>query len=296
MPAFRRIICPVDFSAATEAALTVAATLAHAYEAELMLLHVLDFPHETVALERYYLEIEDEARRRLGELGHDAGFAGLRVRGDVLRGTPYDAIARFAERESAELIVMATHGRTGLDRLIVGSVTERVARTSPCPVLTVPPGFDTAGVEGFEPRRIVFATDFSPAADAALPYARSLATALATDLCFVHVVTFGERGHFGAEWHVASMPERVEQERLQAAGSGLDERAESARGQASVDTRLIRGTYPAVEIAEYAEEVGAGIIVVASHGSAAVRRVLLGSTTEKLLRMSPVPVFIVRID
>ena len=289
---FRRILCPVDFSKATASALRPATALAEAYGADLFFVHVLDFPYETVALERYYLEVEDEADRRLTALSHEVSPQGVRIHAAVLRGTPYERIVDFAEEQSIDLIVTATHGRRGIDRLVVGSVAERIARLAPCPVLTVPPG-DDAGAD-FRPDRIIFATDFSAAADSAMPFAMSLCRQLEARLTVVHVVTMGERGDYGADWSFPLPPEAVREQQVSEATAGLQERGAGAEPGVDVDTRLIRGIYPAVEIADFAGLVDAGVIVVASHGHSAIGRALLGSTTEKLIRYSEVPVLSVR--
>lgn len=289
---FRRILCPVDFSDATPEALSVAAAVARAYDAEVLLLHVLDFPHRTVALERYYLEIEDEAKRRLNALRHEQALEGLELRDVVQRGTTYDEIVRYAGDQGVDLIVMATHGRRGLSRLIVGSVTERVARTASCPLLAVPPTDEPAAPYAID--RVLFATDFSKAADAAMPYAMSVASHMRAALAVVHVVTLGERGEYGEGWEFPVLPADVEQEHLRQATEDLESRAGQAPEPA--DARLVRGTYPAIEIAEHAVEIGAGMIVAATHGHSAIGRALLGSTTEKLIRYSPMPVLVARQD
>lgn len=293
MKAFRRILCPVDLSEATRAALPPAVAIAKAYEAELFFVHVLDFPYETVALERYYLEIEDEANRRLTELIHGLDSDGLSVHAAVLRGTPYDKVVEFAGQQSVDLIVAATHGRGGIDRLVVGSVAERIVRLAPCPVLTVPPGYSEAA--GYRPSRIVMATDFSEIADEALPVAVSMAQRFGADLTLVHVVTIAERGEYGESWQFPVLPAEVAGEQIEQANQGLNRRGRDAGGEAMhVETHLIRGTYPAIEIAEFSESVQAGMVVVASHGRSGIGRVLLGSTTEKLIRYSKVPVLAVR--
>jgi nucleotide-binding universal stress UspA family protein len=146
MVALRRILCPVDFSDTSHHAFQYAVLLARQMGAELVVLHVieeaplftsygglpnLDFPRER----------EDSAQRDMTALVSAADAHGVRIRTQVLHGSNYKAILRFAEENQMDLIVMGTHGRSGLDYAIFGSVTERVMRKAPCPLLIVrPPG------------------------------------------------------------------------------------------------------------------------------------------------------------
>lgn len=140
---WKRICCAVDFGDAARAALEEAAALASKFEAELTLVHVVTLPppsgndtliaSSTVAdmqlkedeeiLARWRTEAEERARRP--------------VRTRLLTGDPAAEILRHARDERCDLVVVGTHGRTGVPRLVLGSVAERVARRSPCAVLVV---------------------------------------------------------------------------------------------------------------------------------------------------------------
>ena len=141
----RRIVYASDFSRASRPAFTKAVDLAKAYRAELLVLHVLSIVPPVVEdgymAPRLWEEIEAGARAaaqtQLDRLVVKARKARLRVKGLVVLGSPYENIARAAKRQRADLLVMGTHGRTGLTKVLLGSVAERVLRTSPCPVMTV---------------------------------------------------------------------------------------------------------------------------------------------------------------
>jgi len=142
----RRILHPSDFSRASRPALALARELARAFEAELILCHAVQpvmpvGPGEGYVSARLVQQMwsaaERDARQRLGRLARSATAAGLRVRSLVLEGPAADAIVRAAQRQRADLIVLGTHGRTGMRRLLIGSVAERVVRTAKSPVLTV---------------------------------------------------------------------------------------------------------------------------------------------------------------
>ena len=147
MPQIRRILHPSDFSRASGAAFARAVDLAKANRAELIVAHVMSLVVPGVGVGEGYMSpkvYEDilastsaDAKKRLDALVTKARKAGARARGLLLEGVAYDRITRAAKTQRADLVVMGTHGRTGLARLFLGSVAERVVTLSPCPVMTV---------------------------------------------------------------------------------------------------------------------------------------------------------------
>jgi nucleotide-binding universal stress UspA family protein len=152
----KRLLCPTDFSDAAASAERQAATLARALGAELVLLHVASenpLWRETVGSTQVRAVFEaqrkwaaDTLAARITALAAE----GVSARSLVKVGVAWEEIVRAASDEHADLIVIGTHGRTGLDRLLLGSVAERVVRRAPCPVLSVRP--DTPNLEGGSPR------------------------------------------------------------------------------------------------------------------------------------------------
>lgn len=145
MKLFRRILHPTDFSRASGAAFATALALVKENRAELVLVHVLIPPTpyigEGYVSVRTYQELQAAARRgaqrRLAKLLAKAKKVTARVKAVLLEGVPYEQIVRVASRRHADLIVMGTHGRTGLAKLLLGSVADRVIPRAPCPVMTV---------------------------------------------------------------------------------------------------------------------------------------------------------------
>ncbi len=141
----RHILAPTDFSEFSKQALDYAFALAQKFGAKLSLLHVIEpqaYPVESYAPSWGTTMLEDldrSARAELANLLPEAEDAKIEVTRFVVIGTPYLEILQTAEAEKADLIVMATHGRTGLSHLVMGSVAERVVRTASCPVLTLRP-------------------------------------------------------------------------------------------------------------------------------------------------------------
>ncbi|HEX3179387.1 MAG TPA: universal stress protein [Methylomirabilota bacterium] len=137
---FRRILVATDFAESAERALECAVDLAKIHGAELVLLHVyMDLPAYPEVSAGQVATIYEEQRRwvddALDRRARSARASGVLARALVRTGAPAPVIAETAADERVDLVVVGTHGRSGLDRLLVGSVAERVVRTAPCPVL-----------------------------------------------------------------------------------------------------------------------------------------------------------------
>ena len=143
---WKRICCPIDFSDASRAAMEVAADLARRTGAELVLLHAYPIPGYTfpdgsvVASPKMMQDLADQAERHLEEWRLDAAkITGGTVTTHKAIGEPAAEIVAFAKSAGSDLVVVGTHGRTGLEHALMGSVAERVVRRAHCPVLTVRP-------------------------------------------------------------------------------------------------------------------------------------------------------------
>jgi len=149
MIAINRILTPTDFSDFSKHALKYAVSFATQYKAKLYLLHVISdipeistfylkhFPMEGISEEEIYGEIEERVRSELERIISEDIGEGIEVEPAVVRGVPFLEIIRFARENLIDLIVIATHGRTGLKRALFGSTAEKVVRKAPCPVMTV---------------------------------------------------------------------------------------------------------------------------------------------------------------
>ena len=140
----KKILFPTDFTEGALAALPHAVDLAKSYKAKLCLLNViydmststgLHIPH--ISFDALYDEMEKSAKKELENFGGEVREGLTDVEYSVVRGVPYEEILKFAAEQGVDLIVMGTHGRSGIDRVIFGSTTEKVVRNSDCPVLTV---------------------------------------------------------------------------------------------------------------------------------------------------------------
>jgi nucleotide-binding universal stress UspA family protein len=140
----KRILVPTDFSESARHALLYGTSFAREYEGELVLLHVVEnltvgyasdlFP---VPMAEVFDEISGYAKAELAKLGAEVKEKGIAVRELVVQGKPSAEIVRVAREETADMIVLGTHGKGMLDKALFGSTAERVIRRAPCPVLTV---------------------------------------------------------------------------------------------------------------------------------------------------------------
>lgn len=140
----KKILFPTDFSEGALNALPYAVDLAKSYGAKLYMLHViydiatssgLYVPH--ISVDEMYKEMDASARKELERFGMDKRVDVKDLEYAAIRGVPYEEILKFAQEENIDLIVIGTHGRKGLDRVLFGSTAERVVRNASCPVLTV---------------------------------------------------------------------------------------------------------------------------------------------------------------
>ncbi|AFK18989.1 universal stress protein [Haloferax mediterranei ATCC 33500] len=136
---YDNILLPVDGSPAAEQAIPHVFGLAEQYDATVHVLFVVNTNRDNVGIVGgTVLEaLEQEGQQVVDEVVSRGEERGIEIIGDVTRGAPHEAILDYADDNEVEVIVMATHGRTGVERVLLGSVTERVVRTSPVPVLTV---------------------------------------------------------------------------------------------------------------------------------------------------------------
>ncbi|MGD8387155.1 MAG: universal stress protein [Desulfobacteraceae bacterium] len=145
---FRRILAPTDFSEPSLSGLRAAGELARENDADLLLIHVVapvrSIPptgppvHSGFEMSSVMEELEEAALESLDGMVEERTREGIRARGQVVQGNPAEEIAAAAERENADVIVIATHGWTGWRRFVFGSVAEKVVRLASCPVLTIP--------------------------------------------------------------------------------------------------------------------------------------------------------------
>jgi nucleotide-binding universal stress UspA family protein len=194
------------------------------------------------------------------------------------------AICDYAAQRDADLVVVGTHGRTGLAHLLAGSVAEAVVRHAPCSVLAVRP---TAEMAHF-PRHVLVCTDFSPASEPALRTAAMLARAFESRVTLLHVYVDPPAlpGLKDKPYHAF---EAVDAD-IRKALSELERRHFGG----AVTTALLVAPNPAEAIASYALRNSADLVVVATRGATGLERLLLGSVAQRVVRHAPCPVLVAR--
>lgn len=192
---FRNIVVAVDFSPSSRRALSTAPMLADANCAHLTVLHVLqsDWRYELAGLRQADLETRDAEPRIttwIGELASDR--PGLKGKIDsmlVKNGPIAPAILSIAVQLGADLLVMGTHGRGGLSKFAIGSVSEELLRLAPVPVMTVGPKAEMSASAAPCAHAILFATDFGPGSKRALPFVLQLTRARNAKLVLLHMIS-----------------------------------------------------------------------------------------------------------
>jgi nucleotide-binding universal stress UspA family protein len=299
----RRILCPTDLSEIAPRAFDHATALARFHQAEVELAYVSEplLPGPVAPASYPPWAVLDPAvrgrlRSALEALAAPASALGIPVRIEVYEGRVVVEILERARSWPADVVVMGTHGRGGFERWVLGSVTEKLLRKAPCPVLTVPPpaeGLHPSGAVLF--RRIVCPVDFSGASLAALARALKLAEESCAEITVVHVLEFLVEDEPGTRIAGFDVPEfrryleKDARERLHALVP------EDARDWCRPREEVVGGR-PGREILRLAEERQADLVVMGVRGRNPVDLVLFGSTTHHVVRGARCPVLVVHTD
>ena len=289
----RRILCPIDFSDASQHALDHAVMIAGWYRARITALHVrhpaflVEPPILFAEMNQSGLTTLEDVEARLHDWLSPARAAGVECEVLAADGnSPAVRIVEYASTLPADLIVLGTHGRGGFERLLLGSVTEKVLRRAPCPVITVPPPSVATSRMPF--KRLLCAVDFSEPSLAALRYAVSLGKESDAHLTVVHVLEFPRVDDIPSErpFDLARYRAAVEAD----AHRKLQELiTEDMRTWCEPETRLLYGK-PYEQVLATATQERDDLIVLGVHGRSALDRMLFGSTTNQVVRHATCPV------
>jgi nucleotide-binding universal stress UspA family protein len=300
---YDRILLPTDGSAHAMAAAEHAVALSRAFEATVHVLGVADIDRAAGLFdaggvdEEFVDRVETDmgaAVDRTASLAADADG----VETAVVQGDPAEAIVEYVGEAGLDAVVMGTHGRRGIRRFVAGSVTEQVLRVAEVPVFTVrrPADADdgdgaedaTVGAVGDLPNyeRVLVPTDGSDTAGRAVDHAVAIADAFDGELHALNIVDVATVGTSADVVPTETMIEALT-ERGEAAVEAVAEHGSDAGIE--VVTEVQQG-FPGSGVLEYAREHEADLIVMGTHGRTGLGRVLLGSTTERLVRQAAMPV------
>ena len=293
-----KIICATDFSDLSNHAVYYGASLAREYDSKLFLCHVIDlssatmYGEATYAFESQLTHMEDYAHKRMKRImeKYDVDWEPL-----VTIGSAADEITRLAQENEVDLAITATRGRSGLKRLVLGSVTEHVMRSLPCPLLTVH-GSDNAPplTKDHEIKfgRILVGCDFSSDSNLALEYGLGLAQEYQADLYLVHVLEPPSYKDLPKSVHGAR--EEIGKSLHKKLKDQLEELVpEEAYNWCKPKTRLLSGVAQE-ELVKFANIQDIDLVIMGVRGHSLIESMFVGSTTERVMRKAGCAVMSVR--
>ena len=294
MVSINRILCPIDFSEFSLDALRHGLALAQWYSAQVTLFHVyqisqplpVEGPQGSVPV---FVAVDpdkiaEEVRRFCAPL---VGPSGQHVDVVVRPGDAAREIRKEAERVPSDLLILGTHGRNGFERLFLGSVTEKVLRSTRVPVLTIPPPVREPGSALY--KTILCPLEFSPASIRALEYALSLAKEADARLILFHAIE-NVLGDAGAQalghLTVSEYYQQLEQDAVTRLRAVVPD---EARVWARPEERVVKGRAHQ-EILKVVADEHVGLVVMGVQGKGVVNRLVFGSTTHRVIREAGCPV------
>jgi len=294
MSSISHILCAVDFSESARHALAQAAAVAQAYDAGVTVLYAvvnrpsIDLPPVSLGDAEQERLVED--LRHFSESVAPSLSASYSVREAV---SAHDAILDAVDDIDPDLLVMGTHGRSGFRRLFLGSVTEKVIRSVPCPTLVVPPAVSPSIDTPTRFRRLLCAVDLSESSLAALARALDLAQETAAQVLVLHVVEMPlAPPELPPDMDLSAMADRAAKEAVRR----LQELIPAHAGRrCTIETPIVYGRAYR-EIVRVAAERHADVIVMGVHGRGPMDLMLFGSTTHHVLRASTFPVLVVHSE
>lgn len=298
MELFKNIIIPVDFSDGTENAFNLALYIARGNDLKVHLLHVVSDPQvidplytAEVLPQLDFEDIESELRKKIDDTYVKRAESVKDIDVIIAKGHPASEIASQAEELKADLIVMGTHGRSGLSHMLIGSVAERVIRTSPVPVLTVHLNHKI-DLQRYSIKKILVPVDFSELSEMAFDRALQLGQNCNAHLDLLYAVQsityypFYLTDYYSEEGTVMKVSKEAERR--------LNDLVQNRGvGYKNIDC-IVSGGEPYRVIIEKAEELGSDIIIMGTHGRKGIPHVVVGSVAERVSRIAECPVITVR--
>jgi nucleotide-binding universal stress UspA family protein len=295
---FSKILVPLDGSDGAEKALCYARSLAGALKLPIELLGVIDISARSAHLvgdkarflDRFIAEAERASRRYLDEVAR--GLADFAVSPSVQRGKPAEVILEKAAAEAAALVIMATHGRAGINRWLLGSVAEKVLRGARNPLLLVRADDDQETTEAAL-HSIIVPLDGSSLAESVLPLVAEVARVFCAAVLLFRAFELPASTYYGRENYLPNYEALKERFRADVQRY-LDGQVAALKSQGLAQvSSLLREGVEAEEIIRCARERPRSLIAMCTHGRSGVKRWVLGSVTEKVVRHSGDPVLVI---
>lgn len=319
----KKIMCAIDFSDPTSEILAYSVALCKEFHAKLFLVHIVDdvktsFADSGIAIDDEMLlkQYNSKARELLDSLAKE-----LRIAHEIIitKGNPADKIQQFAFKEEIDLVITGSHGKSGFERLLIGSVTEKLLKILHCPLLVIR---DKVGevihTDNFQItlKKILVGCDFSSDSKLAFNFGLSLAQEFQADLYLVHVVKPTEHIDLNPADYVNAIPvdypvwgtadyyeiqKKVtteNREKMNSLRSRLEKQLllmvpEECQAWCTPHATLLFGE-PYRELIKYAKESGMDMIVLGVRGHTLWEKLTVGSTTDRVIREAPCPILAVR--
>ncbi len=282
---YDRILFPTDGSDGASAVFDGVLDVAERHDATVHVLNVVDTTHDTVTRvgSEVVEALEQRGERVVADAAARASDRGVATVTDVVAGAVPATITNYAAEHDVDLVAVSTHGRTGMERVLLGSVAERVVRGSPVPVLVLrPDGEDLAYPHG----DVLVPTDGSDLAAAALDHAAEL-----VDGGTLHVISVVDVASLGLDVHSQVQVKALEDDAADTVAAATAA-AEDAGVESVVGDVAVRSSVDGA-IHDYAADHDVGLIVMGTHGRSGLDRYLLGSVAEKTVRTASTPVLTV---
>ena len=297
---YTRMLIPLDGSKTAENVLPYGRILARTFQIPVEIMEVLDIAgmashvaaEKARRLDTVVTEGERSSEQYLKKIA--SSFSGVNVGCTVERGRPEDVIVEKAAADKTTLIAMATHGRSGMSRWLLGSIAEKVLRAATNPLLLVRASEEALTEGEAVLRSIIVPLDGSELAESVLPTAVKFARLFNVGMVLFRTYELPASAYYGRENYLPNYEELKNRVKEQAQDY-LDKRIEAikAEGVQRVSSVLIEGSGPN-EIIDYARKTPNALITMCTHGRSGVKRWVLGSVTEKVVRHSGDPVLVMR--
>jgi nucleotide-binding universal stress UspA family protein len=305
---YRRMLVPLDGSELAEAVLPYAKELAGRLDLELILLHVCEQHRiESQFMCQSYIDhaaeiVKVQSREVQASTGVQKGRKAVEARAEVITGNPAEGIIDYAGKHHIDLILLATHGRSGIRRWVMGSVADKVLRASQVPIWLVRAAIPEKVIHDEWPRRtFLVPLDGSKLAESVLPHVEALAKQRGAELVNIVLLRVFEEPYVNADYPQATLNltwkehvKRVRGHFKKEAETYLAEvQTRLADSGLKVRSEVLMGN-PADEIIKYADKNHPNLVIMASHSHPEIRRWEFGSVAYQILHGVPSPVFIVR--
>ncbi|MFQ6026653.1 MAG: universal stress protein [Dehalococcoidia bacterium] len=303
MTVYTRILVPLDGSELAERVLPYVSLLGNRLQSRIELLRVIEpisdelsDPDHGVDPHRISASMVSHAQDYLAKVAASLNNEGLTVSCTVHEGDPASYIVGEAEKDPDTLVAISTHGRSGIRRWTLGSVTDKVLQATINPLLIIRAGDQEATTTEVKLKTVIVPLDGSPVGEGILPHLTPLVAALGLKVTLLQVTPPAEEYYRYMDYPVADYGDLSKEVDTQALAYFCRvSRKLRQQGVSSIEERLIHG-HPAAAIVDYASKTPDSLVAMGTHGRSGVGRWILGSVTDRVVQQSGDPVLVIRSE